>query len=80
MNALVARAVGVTCIAVGFVLGIEGLANPESGWLRVALALIATGLLAQLYGMYAAVRHRRARERESRPSRPEDERGGGQGG
>lgn len=60
-SALVARAVGVACIAVGFVFGIEGLADPESAWLRTALALIVTGLMAQLYAMYASVRHRRAR-------------------
>ena len=63
-SALVARAVGVVCIAAGFVLGIEGLADPGSAWLRTALALIMTGLLAQLYGMYASVRHRRTRERQ----------------
>ena len=61
-SALVARGFGVACIAVGFVLGIEGLADPESAWLRSALALIVTGLLAQVYAMYAAVKHRRARE------------------
>ncbi len=61
-SALVARAFGVACIAVGFVLGIEALASPESAWLRTSLALIVTGLLAQVYGMYVTVKHRRARE------------------
>ncbi len=60
-SALVARAFGVACIAVGFVIGIEGLASPETAWLRTSLALIVTGLLAQVYGMYATVQHRRAR-------------------
>ncbi len=69
-SALVARAVGVVCISVGFVLGIEGLAEPESAYLRTALALIVTGLLAQLYGMYASIRHRRARERQNGGSPP----------
>ena len=61
-SALVARAVGVACIAVGFVFGIEGLADPQSSWLHSALALIVTGLLAQLFAMYASVRHRRRHE------------------
>lgn len=69
-SALVARAVGVACIAVGFVFGIEGLADPQSPWLRTALALIVTGLLAQLYAMYASVRHRRARQRQDGESTP----------
>lgn len=62
---MVARAVGVLCIAGGFVLGMHGLANPDSSWLRTALGLIVTGLVAQAYALGATIRHRR--------------RGGGQG-
>jgi hypothetical protein len=59
-NAMIARTVGVLCIASGFVLGMYGLDHPESVWLRTALGLLATGLLAQGYALYCSIQ--RARE------------------
>ena len=59
-NAMIARTVGVLCIATGFVLGMYGLDHPETLWLRTALALLVTGLLAQGYALYCSIR--RAKE------------------
>jgi len=59
---MVARTVGVVCIALGFVLGMQGLEQPDSIWLRTALGLIATGLLAQGYALVCTLR--RAREKK----------------
>lgn len=63
-RAWIARSIGILCIASGFVLGMEGLAHPDSNWLRTALALIVTGLLAQGYAFYCTIQ--RARSIESR--------------
>ena len=46
---LIARVIGIIAIAAGFLLGIEGLNQPESTWLTIALVLIVTGLCAQVY-------------------------------
>ena len=48
---VIARSVGILCIAAGFVIGMWGLDNPNSQWMPVALGLIATGLMAQLYAL-----------------------------
>ena len=45
-NILIARVIGIIAIAAGFLLGIEGLNQPDSIWLPIALALIVTGLCA----------------------------------
>lgn len=55
-SGMIARSVGVVSIALGFVLGMYGLDHPDSVWLRTALGLIVTGLLAQSYGLYCAIR------------------------
>ena len=55
---LIARVVGIVAIAAGFLLGIEGLNRPGSMWLSVALALIVTGLCAQVYAFYRTIMHR----------------------
>ena len=55
-SVVIARSVGIVCIALGFVLGIQGLSDPHSGWLRTALALIGTGLVAQVYALYCALK------------------------
>lgn len=55
-SALIARSAGVLCIAAGFVTGMYGLDHPESIWLRTALGLIVTGLLAQGYALYRTLR------------------------
>ena len=54
---MVARGAGIVCIALGFVLGIEGLNDPDSFWIRTSLGLIVTGLLAQTYALYCTVQH-----------------------
>lgn len=51
----IARVIGILAIALGFVLGIEGLEQPESLWLSTALGLILTGLCAQGYAFYRSI-------------------------
>ncbi len=48
----IARVVGILAIATGFVLGIEGLHQPDSIWLTVALGCIVAGLCAQVFAFY----------------------------
>jgi hypothetical protein len=43
-------------IALGFVSGIYGLEHTETVWLRTALGLLVTGMLAQGYAMYCSIR------------------------
>ena len=59
VGAMIARSVGVVCIALGFVAGMHGLDHPESVWLRTSLGLIATGMLAQGYALYCTLRRMR---------------------
>lgn len=66
-GAMVARSVGVVCIALGFVAGMQGLDHPESGWLQTALGLIVTGLLAQGYALFCTLRRLREKDDPSRP-------------
>lgn len=56
MNAMIARSVGIVSIALGFVSGMYGLDHPGSIWLRTALGLLVTGMLAQGYALYCAVK------------------------
>lgn len=63
-SALIARSVGIVCIAAGFVTGMYGLDHPDSIWLNTALGLIVTGLLAQGYALVATLR--RVREKNGR--------------
>jgi len=58
-GAMIARSVGIVCIALGFVAGMHGLDHPESVWLQTSLGLIATGMLAQGYALYCALRRMR---------------------
>ena len=55
-RALIARSVGIVAIALGFVSGIYGLDHTETMWLRTALGLLVTGMLAQGYAMYCSIR------------------------
>ena len=64
-NATIARSVGVVAIALGFVAGMQGLDQPESGWLQTAQGLIVTGLLAQGYALWCTVRWKRERDENS---------------
>jgi hypothetical protein len=61
-SAMIARSVGVICIAAGFVTGMYGLEHPESAWLRTALGLIVTGLLAQGYALFSTLQRRRKKD------------------
>ena len=63
-GAVIARSVGIVCIAGGFVAGMYGLEHPASIWLNTALGLIVTGLLAQGYALYCTLR--RFREKNDR--------------
>jgi hypothetical protein len=55
-KALIARSVGIVAIAIGFVSGIYGLEHTETMWLRTALGLLVTGMLAQGYAMYCSIK------------------------
>jgi hypothetical protein len=59
-SAMIARSVGIVCIALGFIVGMYGLDHPDSSWLRAALGLLVTGMLAQGYALYCAVQRVRA--------------------
>lgn len=61
-SATIARSVGVVAIALGFVLGMQGLDQPDSGWLGTGQGLIVTGLLAQGYALWCTVRWKHERE------------------
>jgi uncharacterized membrane protein len=60
MKGMIARFVGIVTVALGFVIGIYGLEDPEAPWLQTSLGLLATGMLAQGYALYCSVK--RARE------------------
>jgi hypothetical protein len=64
-HAFIARSVGMTCIALGFVIGMYGLDHPDSVWLRTALGLLATGMAAQGYALYCSIRRFREHNRSS---------------
>lgn len=56
LQGMMARAVGIVAIALGFVLGMYGLDNPTSHWLHTALGLLTTGMLAQGYALYCSIK------------------------
>jgi hypothetical protein len=56
MQGMIARAVGIVAIALGFVLGMHGLDDPASHWLHTALGLLTTGMLAQGYALYCSIK------------------------
>jgi hypothetical protein len=55
-RALIARSVGIVSIALGFISGMYGLEHTETMWLRTALGLLLTGMLAQGYGLYCSIK------------------------
>jgi hypothetical protein len=55
-NAFIARTVGMIAIALGFVSGMYGLDHPDSSWLQTAFGLIVTGMVAQGYALYCAIK------------------------
>ena len=56
MQGMIARAVGIVAIALGFVFGMDGLDDPASHWLHTALGLLTTGMLAQGYALYCSIK------------------------
>jgi len=52
-------------IAFGFVTGIYGLEDAGAQWLKTALGLLVTGMLAQGYALYCSVK--RMQEPEDQP-------------
>ena len=50
-SVMIARVVGILCVAGGFMLGIQGLDRPDSPLLSTALGLIVAGLVAQVYAL-----------------------------
>jgi uncharacterized membrane protein len=55
---MIARVVGIVAIALGFVIGIYGLEDSGAGWLQTALGFLVTGMLAQGYALYCAIKHK----------------------
>lgn len=56
LQGMIARAVGIVAIALGFVFGMYGLDDPASRWLPTALGLLTTGMLAQGYALYCSIK------------------------
>jgi len=48
---MIARVVGILCVAGGFMLGIQGLEHPDSPLLPTALGLIVAGVVAQVFAL-----------------------------
>ena len=48
---MIARVVGILCVAGGFIVGMQGLDQPDSSLLPTALGLIAAGVIAQLFAL-----------------------------
>jgi hypothetical protein len=43
-------------IALGFVMGMYGLEDTGAQWMKTALGLLVTGMLAQGYALYCSVK------------------------
>jgi hypothetical protein len=56
MKGMIARFVGVVAIAIGFVVGMYGLEDTGAQWMKTALGLLVTGMLAQGYALYCSVK------------------------
>lgn len=52
----IARFVGIVAIALGFVVGIYGLEDTGGPWMKTALGLLVTGMLAQGFALYCSVK------------------------
>ena len=50
-SVMIARIVGILCVAGGFILGIEGLDQPNSTLLPTALGMIVAGVIAQVFAL-----------------------------
>ncbi|MBM4137898.1 MAG: hypothetical protein FJ244_00185 [Nitrospira sp.] len=56
LRGIIARSAGIVAIALGFVVGMDSLDSPASHWLQTALGLVATGIVAQAYGLYCSIK------------------------
>jgi len=50
-SVMIARILGILCVAGGFILGIQGLDQPDSSLLPTALGMIVAGLVAQVFAL-----------------------------
>ncbi len=50
-SVMIARIVGILCVAGGFMLGIQALDHPASPMLPTALGMIVAGMLAQVFAL-----------------------------
>ncbi len=55
---MIARVMGILCVAGGFMLGMQGLDHPDSPLLPTALGLIVTGIIAQVFAFVKVVSSR----------------------
>lgn len=55
---MIARFIGIVTIALGFVVGIYGLEDAGGPWIKTALGLLVTGMLAQGYALCSVRRMR----------------------
>jgi hypothetical protein len=53
-SVMIARVVGILCVAAGFMMGIHALDHPGSPMLPTALGMIVTGLVAQVFALVKA--------------------------
>lgn len=51
-SVMIARVVGIVCVAGGFIVGIQGLGQPDSLLLPTALGMIVAGLIAQVFALF----------------------------
>ncbi len=64
---MIARFVGIVSIALGFVVGMYGLEDTGGQWMKTALGLLVTGMLAQGYALYCSVKHRHELKDKPKP-------------
>ncbi len=48
---MIARFVGIVCVAGGFMVGIQGLDQPDSRLLPTALGMLVAGVVAQVFAL-----------------------------
>ncbi len=48
---MIARFVGIVCVAGGFMVGIQGLDQPNSRLLPTALGMLVAGVVAQVFAL-----------------------------
>jgi uncharacterized membrane protein len=65
MKGMIARFVGIVAIALGFVIGIYALEDTGAQWMKTALGLLVTGMIAQGYAFYCSVK--RMQESKGQP-------------